>query len=175
MTDRQNNNRVISVQSSLDGYYFTHKFSLIPGQFYCADRALEQLSEVVELDEADTVRVMGVPEFASVLLYSPRDVRSDDIPITAFMLKHLLKLEAYNKILAGYKDGWLHLCIAQGRSLQLCNVFKAQDFTTAEYYIFLAMKKLQLNPEMSSITFITPLNEDEMMSLYRYFNNVDVL
>ena len=36
-----------------------------------------------------------------------------------------------------------------------------------------AMKKLQLNPEMSTITFRTPLSEAEEMSLYRYFRAVD--
>ena len=70
-------------------------------------------------------------------------------------------------------DGVLYLVIIQGRSLLLCNSFKAPDFTTAEYFIFLAMKKLQLNPEVSTITFRTPLSEEDEMSLYRYFKNVD--
>ena len=70
-------------------------------------------------------------------------------------------------------DGYLYLVIAQGRTLLLCNAFEAQDFTTAEYFIFLAMKKLQLNPEMSSIYFRTQLAEEDEMSLYRYFRNVE--
>ena len=41
------------------------------------------------------------------------------------------------------------------------------------YNIFLAMKKLQLNPEVSTICFRTPLDEEEEMSLYRYFKNVE--
>ena len=72
-------------------------------------------------------------------------------------------------------DGWLYLVIAQGKTLLLCNSFLAQDFTTAEYFIFLAMKKLQLNVEMSSIYFRTPLSEEQEMSLYRYFMNVEHL
>ena len=70
-------------------------------------------------------------------------------------------------------DGTLYLVIAQGRSLLLCNAFQAPDFTTAEYFIFMAMKKLQLNPEVSTICFRTPLSEEEEMSLYRYFKNVE--
>ena len=70
-------------------------------------------------------------------------------------------------------DGTLYLVIVQGRSLLLCNSFKAPDFTTAEYFIFLAMKRLQLNPEVSTIVFRTSLTEEEEMSLYRYFKNVD--
>jgi hypothetical protein len=72
-------------------------------------------------------------------------------------------------------DGVLYLVIAQGKSLLLCNSYQAPDFTTAEYFIFLAMKKLQLNPEVSSICFRTPLSEEDEMSLYRYFKSVDQL
>jgi hypothetical protein len=81
----------------------------------------------------------------------------------------------YNKILASYMDGILYLAIAQGKSLLLCNTYQAPDFTTAEYFIFLAMKKLQLNPEVSTISFRTPLTEDDEMSLYRYFKSIDQL
>ena len=70
-------------------------------------------------------------------------------------------------------DGWLYLAIAQGKKLMLCNSFQAPDFTTAEYFVFLAMKKLQLNPEMSSIYFRTRLTEEQEMSLYRYFRSVE--
>ena len=84
-------------------------------------------------------------------------------------------MSEYNKIVAAFADGWLYLLIAQGRTLLLCNCFRSPDFTTAEYFIFLAMKRLQLNPEVSSITFITPLQEEEEMSLYRYFRGVEVM
>ena len=40
-------------------------------------------------------------------------------------------------------DGILYLVIAQGKSLMLCNTYQAPDFTTAEYFIFMAMKELE--------------------------------
>ena len=92
-----------------------------------------------------------------------------------FLLKEILKLDPYNRIVASYADGYLHLAIAQDRTLLLSNVFEAPDFTTAEYYIFLAMKKLQLNPEVSVIHFRTPLSEEQELSLYRYFKGVERL
>ena len=102
-------------------------------------------------------------------------MKTTPLPEIYYMLKSLSDLEEYNKIVASYVDGVLYLVIAQGRTLLLCNTYKAPDFTTAEYFIFLAMKKLQLNPEMSTITFRTPLDEEEEMSLYRYFKNVDII
>ena len=176
----------------VDVSVFTPKFTLIPSHFHHPMRVRENLAEVARLEETDLVESAEIPEFAAVLLYSntigetlSRVVsetvlatdgsKSSPLPEIYFMLKTLPLLPDYNKILASYMDGYLYLTIAQGRSLMLCNVFRAPDFTTAEYFIFLAMKKLQLNPEVSTITFRTSLESEEEMSLYRYFKCVEVL
>ena len=138
----------------------------------------------------DEVLTASVPEFDAVLVYSntigetlsravSETVHDKDgnktrpLPEMYYMLRSVLNLPDYNKILASYMDGVLYLVIAQGRSLLLCNSFQAPDFTTAQYFIFLAMKNLQLNPEVSTICFRTPLSEEDEMSLYRYFKNVE--
>ncbi len=169
---------------------FTPKCSLIPAHFHHPLHARKNLSEVVSLAETDAVDFIEVPEHAAVLLYSntigetlskvisETALRKDGtkaapLPELYYMLRHLSGLQDYNKIMASYCDGYLYLVIAQGKSLLLCNSFRAQDFTTAEYFIFLAMKKLQLNPEVSTISFRTQLSEEEEMSLYHYFKNVE--
>ena len=95
------------------------------------------------------------------------------LPEIWYMLCSLPSIPDYNKVVASYADGRLYLVIAQGRSLLLCSSYQAADFTTAEYFIFLAMKKLQLNMEMSTIFFRTPLGDEDEISLYRYFKAVD--
>ncbi len=105
----------------------------------------------------------------------PDGSKSRPRPELYYMLEQLPDLQDYNKILASYMDGYLYLTIAQGKSLLLCNTYAAADFTTAEYFLFLAMKKLQLNPEVSTVFFRTPLLDDQEMSLYRYFKNVEQL
>ena len=169
---------------------FSPKMTLVPEQFQNMSADGQMLSDVADIAEGDVISSIPVPEFAAVLLYSNNigetlskvisetvldkaGNKSRPLPEMYHMLKSAPGLPDYNKILASYMDGVLYLVIVQGRSLLLCNSFKAPDFTTAEYFIFLAMKKLQLNPEVSTITFRTPLNEDEEMSLYRYFKNVD--
>ena len=178
--------RYAEVQISL----FTPKCSLIPSHFHHPLHVRKNLSEVVNLSEDDVVDSVEVPENAAVLLYSNSigetlskvisetvlkvdGTKVQPLPELFYMLSELKNLQDYNKILASYADGHLYLVIAQGKSLLLCNTFQAQDFTTAEYFIFLAMKKLQLNPEVSTISFRTPLNEEQEMSLYRYFRNVE--
>ncbi len=169
---------------------FTPKAALVPEHFHHPLHIRHNLSEVVHLAETDSVDSVAIPEYAAVLLFSNSmgetlskvisetviktdGTKSHPLPELYYMVKQLSDLQDYNKIIASYADGYLYLVIAQGKSLLLCNSYKAVDFTTAEYFIFMAMKKLQLNPEVSTISFRTPLSEEEEMSLYRYFKNVD--
>ena len=91
------------------------------------------------------------------------------------MLRDLPGIQDYNKILASWKEGRLYLAIAQGNGLLLANSFEAPDFTTAEYYIFLALNQLQLNPEVSSIYWRHKISSEDEMSRYRYFRSVELL
>ena len=169
---------------------FTPKATLVPAQFYSPEVAHKLLSEVVTLKDSDLVESVQVPEYNAVLVYSNNigetltrvvsetvlctdGSKAHPLPVMYHMLKSLPSLPDYNKIMAAYMDGILYLVMAQGATLLLCNSFKAPDFTTAQYFIFLAMKKLQLNPEMSTITFMTSLDYEQEMSLYRYFRSVE--
>ena len=169
---------------------FTPKCALVPRQFHNPAESRTLLGEIAKLNDSDHVEYVEVPQFASVLVYSnsigeslsrvisDMVLRTDGsgtrpFPELYHMLMALQNIQDYNKILASYRDGYLYLVIAQGRTLLLCNSFEAQDFTTCEYFIFLAMKKLQLNVEMSSVYFRTALAEEEEISLYRYFKNVE--
>jgi len=171
---------------------FTPKCTLVPVQFHHPMHIRTALSDVADISEADLVECIEVPEFAAVLIYSnsigetlskvisDTTLRTDGtkprpLPELYYMLKQLPQLPDYNKILASYMDGYLYLTVAQGKSLLLCNSFQASDFITAEYFIFLALKKLQLNPEVTTISLRTPLTEDQEMSLYRYFKSVEQL
>ena len=138
----------------------TPKAALVPAAFFEPSAAREILSETVELSKEDKVEYISISEYAAVLVYS------------------LSVDNAMTRSVPGYDDedqGRVHLGIAQGNNLLLANIFKADDFTCAEYFIFLALKKLQFNPEVTRICFRTPLSEDEKMSLYRYFNSVEQL
>ena len=171
---------------------FTPKSTLVPAQFHSSEAEYEMLAEVVNMKKGESVENIEVPEYGAVLIYSNQTgetltrvvaetvLKSDGskarvLPITYYMLKSLGSISEYNKILAAYMDGILYLALAQGGTLLLCNSFKAPDFTTAQYFIFLALKRLQLNPEMSTITFMTSLDEEQEMSLYRYFRSVDYI
>ncbi|MCQ2133434.1 MAG: DUF3822 family protein [Bacteroidales bacterium] len=170
----------------------TPKATLLPQHFFNPSSARQALAEVVALRDSDAVEYVDVPSLGAVMVYSnsideslskviSQTVCDSDgnsvkvLPELYWLLQKMNDCDEYNKILASYMDGYLHLVIAQGKSLLLANVFEAVDFTTAQYFLFLALKNLQLNPEVSTIWFRTPLSNEQEMSLYRYFKAVEVI
>ena len=107
------------------------------------------------------------------MIYSVSGGEEESLPELFHVLGSLPGCPEYNKVVASYGDGYLRLGIAQGQTLLLANEYRAADFTTAQYYIFLAMKSLQLNPEVTTICFRSELGKEDEMSLYRYFKAVD--
>ncbi|HIQ85666.1 MAG TPA: DUF3822 family protein [Candidatus Cryptobacteroides excrementigallinarum] len=147
-------------------------FTLVPTNFFNPDKEREALAGVARLGEDCAVRHIDIPQYDAVLVYSVDGDSVVSAPEIAGILDKLPDCPAYNKILCSLRDGRLTIAIAQGKSLLLANSFAAPDFTTAEYYIFLAVKSLQINPEVSTICWLTELDSGQEMSLYRYFKSV---
>ena len=149
-------------------------FTLVPVNFFDPSSARQALQEVAQLADSDRVAYRQIPRYSSVLVYDIPD--GQDVPPGIFrILEHLHECSEYNKLLCTWQDGMLSMAIAQGRSLLLANEYKAPDFVTAQYYIFFAMKSLQLNPEVTTISFTHPLLPEDEMALYRYFKAVEIL
>lgn len=83
-------------------------------------------------------------------------------------------MKHHNRVVASYGDSFLTLVISEGDKLLLCNSYKAEDFTTALYYVFFAIRQFQFNPEVTTIYFRNELDEDSQMMLYRYFSGVEI-
>ncbi len=169
---------------------FTPKISLVPKLCFSQLNVRQALSEVVVLDENDIVDYIEIDDLNAVLLFSNSigesisKVISQNVltisgesvrvlPEMYYMLHALNYCEDYNKIVVSYKDDYVYIVIAQGKTLLLVNAYKAKDFTTSLYYIFLALKSLQLSIEQSVIRFRTPLSSEEELVLYRYFKGVE--
>ncbi len=187
-TARELQRRYDDVEISL----FTPKVTLVPSQFVREGCEREQLASVADISETDSISSVDVPEFAATMIWSPTigetlsetlrntvlrvdGSRAAVLPELWHMLRSLSGIPQYNKIVASRADSRLYLVVAEGRTLRLCNVFDAADFTTAEYWIFSAMKSLQLNPDVSDIFFRTPLTEEEEISLCSYFRSVEAV
>ena len=149
-------------------------FTLVPSRYFDPATAREALAGVADLKEGDVVEHLDLPQYDAVLVYTVGEDSAvvDGTPEIYKLLTQLQDCPEYNKILCSLCDNRLYLAIAQGENLMLANSFPIQDFTTAEYYIFLSLKSLQLNPEVSTVCWRTPLDAEDEMSLYRYFKAV---
>ena len=149
-------------------------FTLVPSQFFDPATAHKALAEVADVKEEMELAHLDIPQYDAVLVYTVDgdSVVVDGTPEIYKLLMQLPDCPEYNKILCSISGDHLHLAVAQGKNLMLANSFPVQDFTTAEYYIFLTMKSLQLNPEISTICWRSPLEAEDEMSLYRYFKAV---
>lgn len=141
--------------------------TLIPSSFYDKACAREYLAQVVDIAPDAVVNSAFLPQFDAYFVYEGREK-----PALLDILNRLLSISDYNKVLCNWDGSTLSLGIAQGKSLLLANTFKAEDFVTAMYFILLSMKSLQLNPEVSTVFFISPLTQDQKVSLFHYFKSV---
>ena len=147
-------------------------FTLVPVNFFDPAAAREVLSDVAQLKSTDEVKYEQVPQYGAVLIYVSGGP-GEGLPEIFYLLRDLPSCKEYNKLLCSWQDGILSMAVAQGKSLLLANCYDAPDFTTAQYYIYSALKSLQLNPEVTTIHFKHTLPEEYQLSLYRYFKSVD--
>ena len=147
-------------------------FTLVPSNFFNPEKEREALEGVAQFGKDCAVKHIDIPQYDAVLVYSTDEDSIVSTNEMAGILSRLPDCPAYNKILCSIIGDMLHIAIAQGKSLLLANCFMIQDFTTAEYFIFLAVKSLQINPEVSTICWASDLEPPQEMSLYRYFKAV---
>lgn len=148
----------------------SHKCTLVPASYFNEGASRCILSDLFEIEPGESVNHLEVPEYGVVLLYA---TAGDMEPSLGEALKALSSCTEHNKLVFRYCDGYLDLAIAQGEKLLLANTYQADDFTTAEYFLFLALKSLQINPEVSTISVISPISDEEELSLYHYFQSVE--
>lgn len=146
------------------------KFTLVPSEYFSPESAGDYLSKVVLLEQGEPLSFLELPGYDATLVYA-----GAARPVFYDMIMSLFKIREHYKILASYTDGYLYLVIAQDSRLMFCNSFPAGDFVTAQYYIFLTLNKLQLNPQVSSLYFADSVSREQITELYSYFKNVEVL
>ncbi len=150
---------------------FSYKCALVPDRFFELSKARATLAETVDVDDSEEVACIDVSFYGAVLIYV-RPEGDDSVPELYRLLEATRDMREHNRIAASWAEGRLFLVVARDENLLLCNSFRAGDFTTAEYFIFLALSRLQLNPEVSSISMGTPLTPGQELSLRRYFRSV---
>jgi len=148
------------------------KYTLVPTSLFKEEQQYKLLSELVQLDGNDTVKHISLPAYEAVLVYAVSS-SSEYAPVVYNLLTTLNKIREHNKILVSFCDCYVHIVMGEGNKLLLCNSFPASDITTAEYFIFYAIKEFQINPEMTTIYFYEEIVDEIRDELFKYFQGVE--
>lgn len=143
---------------------------LVPSSFFDKACAREYLAQVVDIASDSAVNYVFLPRYDAYFVYE-----GEEEPALLKVLNSLDRLTDYNKILCHWDGMVLSLAIGQGKTLLLSNTYTARDFVTVMYFILLAMKSLQLNPEVSTVCFLSELSSQNRIALYHYFRSVRIL
>lgn len=149
-------------------------YTLVPSDFFVEAEAAGILSELFPESGDYTVKFIELPFYKAVLIYGLPS-GSCAVPEVYRLLEDSRRVKEHNKILVDFRpaDGEVHIVIAEGADLKMCNTFPAGDFVTAEYFIFSAIRRFQFNPEMSNLYFESPLKAEERENLLAYFHGAE--
>lgn len=148
------------------------RYTLVPASFFTEAEADRILSEAVQLSEQDKVTYKELPQYKAVLVYVDTDAAA---PVIADLLNHAKGIPDHNRILAACGDGCIHIVIVTGEKLLLANSFPAPDHVTAEYFIFAAMKRFQINPQVSTIYIKGKAAPEMLDDIVKYCKGVETL
>ena len=97
------------------------------------------------------------------------------MPPIASLLDRVTSIGEHNKVAACFDAEALHLVIVAGEKLLLANSYPASDPVTAEYFLFAAMKRFQLNPQVTTVWLGEPVSPEMADDLVRYCKGVETL
>lgn len=162
--------------------YDTCKYALIPKQLYKEEDALQHLTKLHKLDDLDEIDTVEVHNEQIVILFAVNSTFLNFIkevqpefklfPSIYPMISQISNFKDYNKIFFQYNKGQVHIIAAEGSRLVFCNSFPAIHFNTALYFLFLALKQVQFNPELTTVFVSGNLKDFEIMDISKYFSKI---
>ncbi len=160
----------------------TEKYTPIPKRVHnniSELKVLESQHKLDDLDEIDTVELesenMSIifaanSTFLNMLkTYQPE---FNIYPLIYINLKYLPLFEEYNKISFHYIKGAVSIVASEGEKIIYCNTFPAFHFNSALYYLLLALKEVQFNPESTTVFVSGNIRDLEMFDIAKYFSKV---
>lgn len=163
----------------------TPVFTLVPAPLFQKESQKEILSQVHHIEDMDEVMNIEIPEHDAVLVYAIPNAISSRIfkfqkkakytPMIYKMIRSVSSCTDHNKVFVHLSKGHIHIVAAEGDKLLLANSYKANDFITAQYYIFLVIKEVMFNPEFTTVQVFGALEKSQLKSLSKYFKGVTII
>jgi hypothetical protein len=162
--------------------YDTVKYVLLPTKLYIKGDELNQLGKLYKIDDLEEIDVVELPGKDIVILFAVNSTFLNLIkkiqpeyrifPSIYPPLIYLPTYYDYNKIYFNYSKGQLHIIVYEGIRLVYCNSFPADYFNTALYFLFLALKQTQFNPEQTAVFLSGIIGSTDVLQLSQYFSKI---
>lgn len=161
----------------MDKYIFTEKFTLVPKEFYTPEQGREALVEQFSLSPDAQVYSFALDDEGAVIVYSvPQQDDAESLPpFVAKLVRHAKAIGEYNKVVFHYsaQRGISHIIIYAGDELKLANSFKVDSFESALYFLFLSIKRLQMNPQQCVVNVCWGIPQQSIGMVSRFFKGVE--
>ena len=180
-------------------YYITSKYSLIPKILFNKYNYTEAFKKTFDIGTGERIGTASLAEHKAEIIYAlpgslrcdfgeqgPEEEEQDRIyPLICKLLETAGSVQKYNKVVFSFcpsvqreneipEKPALHLVIQEGDNLLLANSYPAAHFNTALYFLFLAVKRVQFNPEQTCVRVCGSLSREEKETLEKYFRGVEI-
>lgn len=167
----------------MDYYFSTSYFTLVPESLFSPQAKVGYLESLFKIDKgmvARSVKLEGTPAF---MVYAQPEIfdewqheEKNIYPLALYFYNRLMEMKSHNKVIMSIdrRHKITHLAAAVGNDLKLINTYNTGDFSSALYYLFLALKELQLNPALTHIRLYNTIDTPKMELLNNYFNTIEV-
>ena len=163
--------------------YSTEKYSLIPLKLYQKEKELEELTKLHHIDELEEVNTINIVKSEMVMIYAVSSTLLNLIkkyhpnliiyPSLYTYLNVLPDLDGYNKLFFQYIGNIVTVVAAEKERIVFCNSFPASNFSSALYFVLLALKQAQFNPELTAVYINGNIKDYEIFDITRYFPKVN--
>lgn len=162
--------------------YNTHKFTCIPKQMHKSGEELTILNRLFHIEDLEEINTITLQEEDMVIIYAANSTLLNKIkdyqpkikiyPSVFLYLKYLPKFKEYNKIFFQYIKDKVIIIVSEGDKILMCSSYPAQHFNSALYFLHLALKEVQFNPEHTTVYINGNIKDLEILDISKYFSSV---
>lgn len=167
----------------MEKYILSEIFTLIPKEYYTPQFGKAALMEQFGLEGEYFFHSIPYNKANAVIAYAlpPAEENGADscctpVPFAKRLLEETGQITGYNKVVFHYNSikKLSHTIICTGEELKLANSFKADSFESALYFLFLAIRQLQMNPKQCIIRVCCHMTPQQEALISRFFNGVEI-
>ncbi len=168
--------------SRVNVIYNTEKYSAIPAKLHKKGEEIKVLTKLHKLDDLDEINTVRVIKENMVILFAVNSTFLNMVkeyqpdfnlyPSVFCHLTYLPLFEEYNKISFNFIKGVVSITAAEGDKIIFCNSFPAFHFNSALYFLLLALKEVQFNPDTTTVYISGNIRDLEIFDIAKYFSKI---